>query len=185
MPRNKIFRIGFSYLNFQNEFRFGREVTLKNGSLPWQLPFFLCFAGIITNFTIKKQLQHVGTQGFQSNHSFPLSTRICANVFDKSVILTNLKYLRYFYELFPITENRQQVVDELPEDTIRFGSPVVFSEGYSSGAHEIKVYPSENFTCAEFQVELIASPMSEVDELEDVQFTSAGSVTRTFGISEN
>ena len=36
----KIFRIGFSYLNFQNEFRFGREVTLKNGSLPWQLPFF-------------------------------------------------------------------------------------------------------------------------------------------------
>ena len=48
-----------------------------------------------------------------------------------SFSVTNLKYMRYFYEMYPITENRQQVVDdsgevairqqlvdELPEDTI-------------------------------------------------------------------
>ena len=75
--------------------------------------------------------------------------------------------------------------EQLSIESRHFGSPVVFAEGYSSGAHEIEVYPSENFTCTEFQVELIASPMSEVDELEDVQFTSAGLVTLTFGISEN
>ena len=66
-----------------------------------------------------------------------------------------------------------------------FGSPVVFSEGYSSGAREIEVYPSEDFACTEFQAELIVSPMSEVDELRNVQFTSAGSITLSFGISEN
>ena len=75
--------------------------------------------------------------------------------------------------------------EQLSIESRHFGSPVVFAEGYSSGAHEIEVYPSENFTCTEFQVELIASPMLEVDELEDVQFTSAGLVTLTFGISEN
>ena len=48
-----------------------------------------------------------------------------------SFSVTNLKYMRYFYEMYPIPENRQQVVDdsgevairqqtvdELPEDTI-------------------------------------------------------------------
>ena len=35
-----------------------------------------------------------------------------------SFSVTNLKYMRYFYEMYPITENRQQLVDELPEDTI-------------------------------------------------------------------
>jgi hypothetical protein len=75
--------------------------------------------------------------------------------------------------------------EQLSIESRHFGSPVVFTEGYSSGAHEIEVYPLENITCTEFQVELITSPMSEVDELEDVQFTSAGLVTLTFGISEN
>ena len=29
-----------------------------------------------------------------------------------SFSVTNLKYMRYFYEMYPITENRQQVVDD-------------------------------------------------------------------------
>lgn len=66
-----------------------------------------------------------------------------------------------------------------------FGSPAVFAEGYASGAREIEVYPSEAFTCTEFQAELIVSPMSAADELEEVQYMSAGSVTMTFGTSEN
>ena len=30
-----------------------------------------------------------------------------------SFSVTNLKYMRYFYEMYPIPENRQQVVDDL------------------------------------------------------------------------
>ena len=66
-----------------------------------------------------------------------------------------------------------------------FGSPVVFSEGYSSGTREIEVYPSDHFTCTDFQVELKVSPMLAADDLGDVPFTSAGSVTIAFGASEN
>lgn len=67
-----------------------------------------------------------------------------------------------------------------------FGSPAVFSEGYSSGAREIEIYPSEDFTCTEFQIDLLVSPMLSADELTDhVQYESAGSVTIAFGISEN
>lgn len=35
-----------------------------------------------------------------------------------SFSVTNLKYMRYFYEMYPNMENRQQVVDELQEDAI-------------------------------------------------------------------
>ncbi len=66
-----------------------------------------------------------------------------------------------------------------------FGSPVVFSEGYSSGTREIEIYPSEDFTCTDFQVELKVSPVLGADELGDVQFISAGSVTIAFGVREN
>ena len=73
--------------------------------------------------------------------------------------------------------------EQLSIESRHFGSPVVFAEGYSSGAHEIEVYPLENITCTEFQVELITSPMSEVDELEDVYNLSLHFFSVTFGIS--
>ena len=36
-----------------------------------------------------------------------------------SFSVTNLKYMRYFYEMYPIPENRQQVVDDSGEVAIR------------------------------------------------------------------